>query len=206
MSKKILLSSLALAMCASVPTAHALESGDLILRAGLASVMPAGESGKTVPAGANARIEANDDIQVGLTASYMLNSNMAIGVLAATPFQHNVSSAGTKIGEIKHLPPTVTAQYHFTDMGSIKPYLGAGINYTVFFDEELSNGTHLELKDSLGLAFEAGVDIDLGNDYYFNAAVWYIDIGTEVEVGNTTIIDKIDIDPLVGMLGIGKNF
>jgi outer membrane protein len=76
----------------------------------------------------------------------------------------------------------------------------------VFFQEELLDGTNIELKDSVGLAVEAGLDYDLGNDIYLNAAVWYIDIETEVEAGGDTIIDSIDIDPVVGMIGIAKKF
>ena len=136
----------------------------------------------------------------------MLGSNMAVGVLASTPFKHDISAAGVKIGETKHLPPTITAQYHFTDMEGFKPYLGAGLNYTAFFDEKLIGGTKIELKDSLGLAFEAGIDVDVGNDVFVNAAVWYVDIETEVELGGVTLIDNIDIDPVVVMLGIGKKF
>lgn len=197
---------LTLTLCAQLPTAQALDTGDLILRAGVATVMPAGESGNTVPAGANAKIEAENNTQLGLTASYMLSSNVAIGVLASSPFKHDISSAGKKIGETKHLPPTITAQYHFPDLGNIKSYLGAGINYTAFFDEKLNNGTSIELKDSLGLALEAGFDVDLGNNFYANAALWYVDIATEVKLGSTTIINKVDLDPFAAMLGIGKKF
>lgn len=205
MMNKIIATSIALAACIVTLTAQAHEAGDFILRGGVASVMPAGESGKT-SAGADAKIEADDNAQLGLTLTYMVNDSIGIGLLAATPFEHSVSSAGTDIADIKHLPPTLTVQYHFSGMDKFNPYVGAGLNYTVFFDEELNNGTNIELKNSLGLALEAGFDFDLGNDIYANAALWYIDIETEVEVGGTTIIDGIDIDPTVAMIGIAKKF
>lgn len=198
------LAALASVLCLSSPV-QALEAGDLILRAGATQVSPAGESGNTA-AGANARIKADDNTQLGLTASYMFTNNFAVGVLAATPFKHKISSAGTEIAETKHLPPTITAQYHFSDLGSAKPYVGAGINYTAFFDEKLTNGTAIELDDSLGLAIEAGIDVSINEDLYFNASVWYIDIETKAKVGGTTALKNIDIDPVVVMLGLGTKF
>lgn len=212
MNKVVKKSLLSLAVItAFAPAAQALEAGDIIGRAGVAHVDPAGKSGDTL------EVEADSNTQLGLTMSYMLSSNLAIGVLAATPFKHTISTDGVDVIETKQLPPTVTLQYHFDASETIKPYVGAGLNYTVFFDEKATSelkglipNAKVELDDSFGLALEAGADIDLGNDWYANAAVWYIDIETEAKVkqsGATALeVKEVDVDPVALMLGVGKRF
>lgn len=120
-----------------------------------------------------------------------------------------------KLAEVKHLPPTVSLQYHF-NMGAFKPYVGAGLNYTVFFDEKITNAglkslgyDDIELDDSFGYALQVGADYDIGNGWLLNADVRYIDIETEAELkgdGVTGYVDDVKIDPVVYTLAIGKRF
>lgn len=224
MQKKITLTTLAIAMAATsyLPSAHALEGGDLIARIGAVQVAPSGMSGTAaVP---SLKVEADDNTQLGLTASYMLSSNMAAGVLAATPFKHTVTAdlSALNLGnvesvETKQLPPTVTFQYHFDATDTVKPFVGAGINYTQFFQEKATatfegaaGKTGVSLKDSWGLALEAGVDIEIADGWYANLHTWYIDIETDATLDTANLgkveIKNIKIDPLVVMLGIGKKF
>lgn len=209
--------------------AGAYETGDLILRAGAALVAPDESSSRLdIPAlggkipGSSASVD--DNTQLGLTGTYMLSPNWGLGLLAATPFKHDVSADTGAIGlgsvdaaSVKHLPPTLTVQFFPMDSASaFQPYVGAGINYTVFFSESvdselesvLGNGD-IELDDSWGLALEAGVDFDLGNNWVLNAAVWYLDIATEAKFdfdSGVTIKTDVDIDPWVYALTVGYKF
>jgi len=191
----------------------AYEAGDLILRAGAAGVLPTGESETISAIAPGAKVEADDAWSLGLTGTYMFTDKIGVGVLAAWPFEHDIDAKGSissldKVGETKHLPPTVTLQYHFETGNSFHPYIGAGVNYTYFFDEETSgalNGLDLDLDDSWGLAGEVGLDYDLGDDWLISGQVWYIDIDTDADLEGVGKFD-VDIDPWVVMIGVGKKF
>lgn len=219
-------SLLALSILASVlaaPLAQAYEAGDIILRAGAATVDPQEDSsalelnGATL--GGQATVDSNT--QLGLTGTFMLSDNLGIGLLAATPFEHEVGVKGLggldgKLADIKHLPPTLTLQYFPLHASSrLQPYVGAGINYTIFFDEELTSQregqgfSNLELDDSWGLALEAGVDYMLTDTLLLNATVWYLDIDTTATTdlaGAGQVEVDVDIDPWVYMVGLGYKF
>jgi len=87
-------------------------------------------------------------------------------------------------------------------------YAGIGLNYTTFFSEKTKgalDGTSLKLDDSFGLAVEAGVDVDINKDWFFNASLWRMDIDTEAE---SSLLGKFDvaIDPWAVIVGVGKRF
>ena len=122
----------------------------------------------------------------------------------------------SSFADIKHLPPTLSVQYYpMATTSAFQPYVGAGLNYTLFFDEDLTgrqkaNGfSNLELDDSIGLAFQAGMDYMLTENVLFNAAVWYIDIDTTATAEHSALgkvkVD-VDIDPFVYMVGLGYKF
>ena len=196
-----------------VSTAGAYEAGDWVLRAGPAGMLVTGES-DLIPAFApDAKVQADDAWSLGLTGTYMVTSRIGIGLLAAWPFKHDIeathdiSSEGT-IATVKQLPPTLTLQYHFDTGSRFNPYIGAGVNYTYFFDEDTKGALSpydLDVDDSWGLAGEAGVDYDLGNDWLISAQVWYINLETTANVKGVTSFD-LDINPWVVMLGVGKKF
>lgn len=219
---------LAPALLASAISAQAHQAGDIIVRAGAVTVDPREDSsslkfdGAAAP-GTGATVDSNT--QVGLNFVYMLSNNLGIEVLAATPFKHSVGVSGLgpgldgKLATIKHLPPTVSAVwYPLNSNGAFKPYVGAGINYTTFFSEDLSNlreaqgFSGLSLSDSWGLAVQVGADYMLTDKLMLNAQVRYIDIGTDASVNGpgALAINKtkvsVDIDPMVYMFGLGYKF
>jgi len=144
------------------------------------------------------RIDSN--IRPTITAEYFIRDGLGIEVLAALPFQHEISIDGVgKVGSTKHLPPVVSLQYHFNSAGNINPFIGLGVNYTKFFRERTQGalaGTTLALDASWGMAGHAGVDIQLGERYALRVDARYIDISSDVRV-NGTNIGKAKIDPLV---------
>jgi len=224
-----LLTASLLALAIATPIAHAHQAGDIIVRAGAITVDPQESSGDiwvgaldTDVAGTKATL--NSDTQLGLNFAYMLTNNIGIELLAATPFSHNVGVKGMpgafaglngKLGELKHLPPTLSVVYYPLDSSSaFQPYVGAGINYTWFFDTELSSEAQdkgfsgLDMKDSWGLAAQVGMDYMLTDSIMLNAQVRYIDIdttGTTHILGDKVKVD-VDVDPFVYMVGLGYKF
>ena len=195
----------------SVP-AFAVEKGDWLARFGVANISPNDSSTSLTAAGANSTVGVDGDTQVFANLSYMIKENVAVELLASTPFTHDIVGTGAlagagKVGETKQLPPTLSVQYHFKPKASVRPYVGAGINYTIFFSEKTSGalaGTSLSLDDSFGLAVQAGVDVDINKDWFFNADIRYINIETTATTALGTA--EVKIDPTVISLGIGTRF
>jgi outer membrane protein len=155
---------------------------------------------------------------------YMLSDNLALEVLAATPFEHDLKAAGlsqfgfatTDLGSSKQLPPTVSALYFFGNSSStVRPCIGVGINYTTFFSKDLSSSaknelaaSSLDLDDSVGLSLRAGIDVILSDNWLLNASVWNIDIDTDASFNSALGKVKVgvDIDPWVYMISLGYRF
>ena len=200
---------LAAGFSASV-SAH--QAGDIIVRAGAVVVAPSESSDPVATFG---EFQISNNTQLGLNFGYMLTDNFGVELLAATPFSHDVSLAGVgKIAETKHLPPTLVAQYYFGNAQSaLRPYVGVGVNYTNFFDNEFTNDlngalTDLSMSTSWGLAAQAGIDYQVNKNWSVNASVWYAQISTDVKfklAGDTVVIDT-DINPWVYMVSVGYTF
>jgi len=120
-------------------------------------------------------------------------------VLASLPFQHDIELNGVKAGSTQHLPPTVSLQYHFNGSGKVKPFIGAGVNYTIFFSQDTTGplaGADLDLDNSWGLAAHAGLDFAVGDKKWLRVDARWIDIDTDVKV-NGASVGTVNIDPMV---------
>ncbi|MCP4065806.1 outer membrane protein OmpW [Marinobacter flavimaris] len=215
MSRTFKLGVLAAAVMAAAPAVQAYEAGDFIGRVGVVTVAPDASSDPITNLSSDARVDVDNDTQLGLTLSYMLTDQLGLGVLAATPFSHDIKGDGDlaglgKLAETKQLPPTITLQYFPMPSGSkLQPYVGAGVNYTVFFDEQTAGalaGTDIKLDDSFGLAAEVGLDYMITENIGVNAAVWWIDIDTEAKIEAVNQTVDVEIDPLVYMVGLSYKF
>ena len=210
--------------------AQAYEQGDWIFRVGAANVDPDTDSDQIDVAGLATLegVDVDDDTQLGITATYMLTDIWAIELLAATPFEHDITVKGAPVdaGSTKHLPPTLTFMWY--PMGGkdskFQPFVGAGVNYTYFWDEEVDSELEaalggiigspdpvpadLDLDDSWGFAARAGFDYLFNERWGINAGVWWIDIETEATI-ETDVADvkfDVEIDPWVYMLGVSYRF
>jgi outer membrane protein len=192
--KTVLLSTLAaLAVTAATPVL-AQSAGDWTIGIGVINVNPDSDNGAVV--GGTLDVEVDSDTQLSFTAEYFFTENIGLEILAATPFTHDIDVGnGAVTGETKHLPPTVSVNYHFTQFQGFKPYVGVGLNYTNFFEESSSAGK-LELDDSFGLAVQVGVDIPVWERGAIRLNARYIDIETDAKL-NGADIGTVKIDPVV---------
>jgi len=183
-------------------TANAYEKGDWLLRVGVGNVDPKSNNGEVASVDSGTALVFN--------GTYFFTPNVGFEVLAASPFSHDIKLAadGTKVGEVKHLPPTFSLQYHFDTGGAFKPYVGAGLNYTLFFDEKTEgplSGLSLKLDDSVGFAAQLGADFDVSDRMFVNFDVRWIDINTDAELEGAPL-EEVEIDPLVYSLTLGWSF
>lgn len=142
--------------------------------------------------------------------TYFFNKNVAVELILTVPQKQTISSNGTAIGSLKHLPPTLTAQYHFTDLGGFKPYVGAGLNYTRFSSVHFNPAIVTALnpsvdKNSFGWALQAGVDIPLSNNLYLNVDVKKVQIKTDVSSFGAKV-GEFKVNPVLFGVGLGWRF
>jgi len=149
-------------------------------------------------------LTVNNKVFPEVDISYFFTPNIAAELVLTYPQKHTVKAGGTEIGTLKHLPPTLSLQYHFTDMGAFKPYVGAGLNYTHFSSVNLPAGVDIK-RNSYGLAVGAGFDYDIQKNVYLNVDVKKVQIKTTVSAGGSDIGD-FKVDPLLVGVGVGFRF
>jgi outer membrane protein len=193
------------------------EQGDWLLRGRAILVAPTEDSSGIEPAFPNDEVSVSNSFAPEVDVSYFLTDNLALELIAATT-KHDVSGKTgipDAVGELADtwaLPPTLTLQYHFAPNAKVRPYVGAGINYTLFYNEDSSDGledalgaTKVELDDSFGFALQAGVDFDVSQKVFLNLDVKYIDMDTEAKLTTGDLVNrvKVDINPIVVGVGVG---
>ena len=141
-----------------------------------------------------------------LDFTYFFTKNIAVELIAGWN-SHEVTLNGQSLGKVGVLPPTLTVQYHFTDLGKFKPYVGAGLNYTYFYDNDLANDT-LHIKDnSFGGALQVGADYEIAKNWYLNGDVKYVWMSTDVIVNSTgATLGGLDINPWIFGIGVRYRF
>lgn len=209
--KKISLAVVALMGLSGVAQAH--QAGDFFMRAGTATVRPNASSDNVLGLG---EFKVDNNTQLGLTFDYMVTDNVGVELLAATPFRHRVGTGPTgNLATLHQLPPTLMAQWYFGDATSkVRPYVGAGINYTMFYDTKFNQTgkdlglSNLSVKNSWGPAGQVGVDYMIDKNWMLNMSVWYINIDTKVKFNAGDSRQSIDtkINPWVFMFGAGYTF
>jgi len=198
MQKLLPACALALALAGAATPALAQSKGDWTLGVGVHAVDPKSSNGRLVDGTLPVRVDT--DVKPTLTFEYFVHDNLGVEVIAAWPFEHDVSIAGLgTVGSTKQLPPTVSLQYHFNSRGKVSPFVGAGVNYTTFFSEDTRGAlaaSKLKLDDSWGLAAHAGVDFALNERSAIRVDARWIDIDTDVKLDGAGI-GTVNIDPIV---------
>ena len=153
-------------------------------------------------------VKVEDKLIPEFDIGYAINDTWSLELVLTVPQEHEVKIAGTPVGDFKHLPPTLLVQYHpsIPGLGSrFRPYVGAGVNFTLIFDENLLGGVAKLENYSIGPAAQAGFDWALGDAWALNVDVKKIFIGSDVEIGGTKVID-VNVDPMCYSLGLTYRF
>ena len=217
--KTLLLAAAGAAVFASVPAQA--KQGDILVRLRGIVVAPNEKSGSVLPAFPGEKVSIDNAVAPEIDVTWMASDHIGFELIAATTKHSASGRTGTtgSIGKLAStwvLPPTLTAQYHFLPDAPVRPYVGAGVNYTLFYSEDASGAlesavgkTKVHMSDSFGWAAQAGVDIDLNDRLFLNIDVKYIDIDTTARLSTTAVgVQKvhIDLDPLVFGIGVGMRF
>ena len=204
--RKELLISLAIGAgmaIASLP-ASAYEGGDWRTTIGMTNIQPD-----------NPVLDDNgsvdDATQLSFTGAYFFTDNLALELLASLPFQHDVTADGIAPGAgiaVEHLPPTLSLQWYFNNESPVTPYIGAGVNYTIFLDETgygALAGVDVSVDDSVGFALQAGLDYSFTDNLFMNVDFRYISIESDASVGGSDI-GKVEINPTTVGVSLGYKF
>lgn len=209
--------------------ALAQSQGDFLFRVGVGYVDTDVSSGNLSVGGTELdgyTIDIGNNTRPIATLAFMTTDNVALELLVAWPFEHSINGDGVlagagQLGETKHLPPTLSLQYHFRPNSAFRPYAGVGFNYTLFMDENttqvlddtLGGPSSLEIDDSYGLAVQLGADFDITDTLFLNLDLRWIDIDADATIrtpnadGSDTISRiSADIDPWVISSSIGFKF
>ena len=185
------------------------RAGDWLVGAKVANLNPAVNSAVSI----GGFVEADFDTFPLLDFRYFLGDRIALEAIAGTT-KHQIGVKETALGDlnlgsIKVLPPTITLQYHFDTGTNFLPYVGAGINYTFFYDDDPGDSAGITYSDEVGFAFNVGFDYPLGERTYLNLDLKKYKLSTNVEVdagAAGTATADVDLDPLVISIGFGWKF
>jgi outer membrane protein len=210
MKNTMLVSMLLLAGVLAGAAAHAEESPWLVRGRILDMQVKNGND----PLSAAGEVKAENKVFPEVDFTYFITPNIAAELILTYPQSHKVTLGGKDIGSVKHLPPTLTLQYHFLPTGDIRPYVGAGINYTRFMDVNLDAGRALGGSiplstdtDSFGLAAQAGVDFKVAPQWFLNLDAKYVQIATHVKFqSDGSTVTNLKIDPWLLSVGLGYRF
>ncbi|MEO1014414.1 MAG: OmpW family protein [Pseudomonadota bacterium] len=207
-----------LLMASSLQSAAA-EQGDFLVRLRGIVVAPTAQSGDVLPSFPGGQVDVENGLSPEVDFTYFLTDNIGVELIAATT-AHTVVGEGALAGvgdiaDLMVLPPTLTFQYHFNPEGVFRPYVGVGVNWSIFYSEDASPAlvnavgpTDVAVDDSVGVAYQAGFDVPIGDRWVFNADVKWIQIDTTATLTSGPAVNTVDIDldPIVAGIGIGYRF
>ena len=199
---KLMFAALAFAGVA-VPTLA--QESPWLVRVRAVHIDPADKSDPIGGSGASDRLHVSDKWIPEVDVSYFFTPNWAAELILTYPQKHDVTLDGQRIGSFKHLPPTLTAQYHFLPGAQIDPYVGAGINYTLISKVDILNGAGRLEHDSIGGALQAGVDFRIDGKWSLNLDVKKVQIRSDVDIAGVRA-SRVKIDPVLIGVGLGYRF
>jgi outer membrane protein len=205
MNKSALGFILAAITLAGTATAQESQESPWLVRARAVHIDTADKSDPIGGVGASDRLHVSDKTIPEFDISYFFTPNWAAELILTYPQKHTVTLDGASIGTFKHLPPTLTAQYHFLPGAVFNPYVGAGVNYTLLSKVELLNGAARLEHDSVGLALQAGVDFRIDSRWSINVDVKKLQLRSDVEIGGVKA-SRVKVDPVLLGVGVGYRF
>lgn len=177
-----------------------------MLRARVIGVEPDESSSTTI----GGKVTADGAVVPEVDVSYFFTKNIAAELIAATS-KHDMGAKGTALGNVDLgdvwvLPPTLTLQYHFNPDGQIRPYVGGGINYMYFYNEDPGAVASIDYENGFGPAAQVGVDIGIDEHWAFNADVKKLWNNVDAKLNGGAVRADVDLDPWVVGAGIAYRF
>lgn len=176
-------------------TSSIAAGGDILMRVRAVNIATHNSSSPV------AGVEVSKKTIPEIDFSYFFSDALSAELILTYPQKHDVSLSGTKLGTLKQLPPTLLAQYHFTPGGSYSPYVGAGLNYTLFSGVDIP-GLDVK-KSSIGGALQAGVDIPVNKNMSLNIDLKKIYMKTDVKTAAGAYVTTLKVDPVLFGIGLG---
>jgi outer membrane protein len=223
MKQTLKLSLVALALVAG-SAAQAQSAGTWMARVGATGIYPQVSSGDlSPPAWPNTQTDVSSDWSLGGGITYMITDNWSVDLPLALPFTHTLTGAGAiagvgTIGTTKALPATLFAQYRFGDAkAAFRPYLGAGLTYAYFYDENAtntlnalsggtpSNPTTFSIESKFALSVQAGATYAFNERWFLDGVVGYtwLKNTTTLSTGQT---QPMTLNPVSVAIAVGYRF
>ncbi len=201
MNKRSIAIAAAFAAVTAAPVVQAQDTGSWVVRARALNLQSANKDETGLG------LTINDKWFPEVDISYFFTPNLAAELILTYPQKQTVNSTavGGDIGTFKHLPPTLTVQYHVTGLPVVRPYVGAGLNYTNISAVDILGGAVGLKHNSYGWAVQAGADFPVGGGWLVNVDVKKVKIGTNVYL-NGVDQGKFNVDPLLVSVGVGLRF
>jgi len=184
------------------------SAGDFMIRLRGIEIIPR-DHGSINTIGGNPHISNEAVPEVDF--SYFLTDYFALELIAATS-KHDVSAHGTSLGNVDLgsvwlLPPTLTLQFHPFPKARFSPYIGGGINYTIFYNSHAGGDgiDKVSYTNSIGYAAQVGIDVRLAGNWYLNADLKHLWLNNKVKV-NGSIKAQVTEDPWIVGAGFGYKF
>ncbi len=201
--KKHLIALAAVAAALAAPLAQAQDTGSWIVRGRVLHLDAANKGSVADVSGITLENKTFPEVDI----SYFFTPNLAAELVLTYPQKHDLMAGGAAIGSIKHLPPTLSLQYHITGLQGFRPYVGAGINYTRFSGFKLNSGAATDVdKNSFGLAIGAGADIPLSGGWLLNVDLKKVQIRAKDVTAGGANLGTLKVDPVLFSLGVGYRF
>ena len=164
-----------------------------------------GQSGGVVQ---SANVKAADKVIPEFDISYFFTKNITAELVLTYPQSIQIDTGGNKLGTIKALPPSLLLQYHFTNFGAFKPYVGAGVNYTIFSSRNnLSGGAYSIDNSSFGAVGQVGMDYMFDKNWGLNVDVKYATMSTNVtDTATGANVGKLTLNPWMPAVGVTYKF
>lgn len=183
-------------------------------------------SGPFVPAGANIDASNLETAYFAYVRTIIPHWDVELA-LGYPPLQKTVGKGPATLGSVPYngqviatarwIAPTLLLEYVFLDESSKwRPYIGAGVNYTTFYDrnstaagDAASGGpTKISLTPSVGWAATAGISYHIANNWHAYASYSFSKVATDLTADTAGVIrtSHISFAPQALVLSVGYSF
>lgn len=187
------------------------KKGDFIVTGRVTDVFSQADNAITTAAGADTglKVDVGDSVMPTLGFTYFLTDHLAVEAILGTT-KHDIRAQGAATDALVHetwvLPPVVTLQYRPLNSGRVSPYVGAGVNYMLFYSGKDKNGFTVDLDNGFGYALQAGADIGIQGPWSLNVDVKKVWFNTDANINDGALKSDVDLDPWVVSIGVGRKF